>query len=146
MDIDQEFANSANDPAIMTVINEYIDSRDSLPACNCSGTSESPCSGSTLRACRKVVSPNGGVYTKLDQNGGLGSEAFNQTVLDDMETNYNMVLSKITEKKIFIENPPDPQIPDLAAKMLAAKNDIDRMAFVLEELSFYITQLRIHLA
>ncbi len=136
MEINQTFADSANDADVTDQINGYLADRD-LPPCNCS-PSQKVCKGTS--ACI----PNGGVYTKLDRDAVLEFDF--QATLDNLNSRFNSILSLITDKKTFIEDPPDPNDPDLDEQIQYATDDIDRLTQVLNELTFYTTQLRIHLA
>ncbi|MDQ3021023.1 MAG: hypothetical protein M3R36_10690 [Bacteroidota bacterium] len=142
MPIDQTFANSSVDPNVSQLINGYVISRDALPPCNC-GTSARVCNG-TLRACRRSTSPDGGVYTKLDRGGFLGFDY--DSKMTELNTISSDILNKITTKKNFIDNPPDPTDPNLSELLEKASEDIGMMALVLEELAYYKTQIQIDLA
>jgi hypothetical protein len=144
MSIDQTFANSADDPAVTNLIQDYITSRDQLPVCNC-GTATRKCTGNSITsACRQTISPDGGVYTKLDQGGFLNFDY--QTKLNELNTVFDNILNEISIKKNFIANPPNPQDPNLPALIEENEDDIARMGLTLEELSIYVTQIRIQLA
>ncbi len=146
MDINQEFANSVNDPTVRGLMNEYVSSRDEkVFPCNCGGTTTKRCIG-VLRTCIQTNAPEGGVYTKLDQTGGIDFRASHTALLNDLNAKYYTILNKISEKKIFIEDPPHPEDPDLQVKMENAKDEIEKMALVLNEISYYINQIKIDLA
>lgn len=136
MEINQAFADSAIDPAVKQQIEDYLVDKD-LPLCNCN-PSQKVCNGT--RACL----PNGGVYTKLDRDTVLEFD-FGAT-LNNLNSRFDSILAKITEKKSFIEDPPNPEDPDLELRTQEATDDIDRLTQVLNELTYFTTQLRIHLA
>lgn len=136
MEINQTFADSANDAAVTQLITDYLGDRD-LPLCNCN-PSQKVCKGSN--ACI----PNGGVYTKLDRDTVLEFDF--AATLANLNSRFDSIIDKISEKKSFIEDPPDPNDPELDEQIQEATDDIERLTQVLNELTFYTTQLRIHLA
>lgn len=136
MEINQSFADSAIDPAVKQQIEGYLNDKD-LPLCNCN-PSQKVCNGT------KACLPNGGVYTKLDRDTVLEFD-FGAT-LNNLNSRFDSILDKITEKKSFIADPPDPEDPDLEEETQKATDDIERLTQVLNELTYYTTQLKILLA
>ncbi len=128
-----------NDSIIVTLIDNYVITRNKYSLCNC-GNAAKPCHDS-LRTCIRTNAPEGGVYTKLDRSKetldlmGIPvtvTDVMLDTISTELEFHYDLMNTKIEELRVWIlEHPTDSSIPVRIKNLEILKLFYDELCFMI---------------